>query len=644
MLESMLGKCAADGGGPAVLPDNCVVQRAARDLVPDERGFALIRYSNGCQVSRSRSCPSQYAPRCGKLRIPDVFRIVLYPPRSWKYLAKLFLGRNDRPPFLVKQNGSRTGCALVQRQNVTRHILSLSARCPPIITSIPKAIMRTSCNASPIILAVILCAPAISAGRGQSAAELRSRADRLVAQGHFGESVPFYRRAADIYLKRGDPNAAKVLQGKADRYESRIQLFFHRPARYSNVKKYYTGRRLEPVYGAYLGAFIDREDRITRRYIDENSQLHKDSGLFNIATGRNHAVFFMYQTYGRRFPFRWTLHLKDHNAAAQLVLSPLDLEHVRDDGYLRGFARDASRCGIPIFLRFAGEMNGDWVPYHGNPARYIAKFRIVARVMHEMAPNVAMVWCPNDVPEHKIRAYYPGADAVDWVGVNFYSVLFNDNIASRPAEWRNPADSLKFIYREYAGRHPIMIGEYAATHQSKVNMKLRPDFAANKIGQLYASLPRVYPRVKAVHWLSMNTFKHASPGRQLNNYSLLEQPEVTRAYSRMIESRYFLDRVTSNDPAYSEDEILPLRNEVILSGKVTISAWARSYDQNPAVVYSVGNKESAISNVPGAHEWVLDTRLLTNGPVTIHAAVKDSKGRTAARTSVRVEIRNLLSI
>jgi hypothetical protein len=259
--------------------------------------------------------------------------------------------------------------------------------------------------------------------RGDSAAELRRLADRCVASGRFGDSVPLYRKAATIYRRLGDPNAAKVLEGKASRYESRIQLYFHRPARYSAVQKYYTGRRLEPVYGAYLGAFIDREDGVSRRYMDENSQVHKDSGEFNRVTDRNHAIYFMYMSYGRRFPFRWTEHLRAHQAAAHIALSPASLHQVQDDGYLRTFARSAARCGIPVFLRFAGEMNGDWVPYHGHPALYIEKFRLVARVMHEEAPNVAMVWCPNDVPEHKIKAYYPGAQAVDWVGVNFYSVL-----------------------------------------------------------------------------------------------------------------------------------------------------------------------------------------------------------------------------
>ena len=36
----------------------------------------------------------------------------------------------------------------------------------------------------------------------------------------------------------------------------------------------------------------------------------------------------------------------------------------------------------------------------------------------------------------------------------------------------------------------------------------------------------------------------------------------------------------------------------------------------------------------------LDTRELPNGPAIINAAIKDSKGRVSARTSVRVQIQN----
>src|SRR3569832_921584 len=85
-----------------------------------------------------------------------------------------------------------------------------------------------------------------------------------------------------------------------------------------------------------------------------------------------------------------------------------------------------------------------------------------------------------------------------------------------------------------------MIGEWAATQLSVVDKGNRPDFAINKIGQLYAALPRLYPRLKAVHWLSMNTLEHAMPGRQLNDFSLLADSSVAAKYHEMVASEYYL--------------------------------------------------------------------------------------------------------
>jgi hypothetical protein len=492
----------------------------------------------------------------------------------------------------------------------------------------------------PLLLSLATWLFTSSWARAETAAALRAMADRYVARREFAKAVPAYRGAAAIYRRIGDPNGAKVLETLANRYETQLVMYVHRPTRPDAVRRHYTGARLEPVYGAYIGAFIDREDGISGAYLDENDQLHKDSAEFAQRIGRRHAVYFMYMSYGRRFPNRWAAHLRRNDAAAHIVLSPSGLNNVRDDGYLRGFARAVRLSGIPIFIRFAGEMNGAWVPYHGNPALYVEKFRLVARVFHEDAPNAAMVWCVNDIPEHEIARYYPGPDAVDWVGVNFYSVTFNDNDPRRPAEWRNPADSLQYVYRLYSARHPIMVGEYAATHLSKVDMRLRPDFAIAKIGQLYSALPRVYPRVKAIHWLSMNNLKYAMPGRQLNDYSLLEDASIAEQYGRMVGSRYFLDRVSLQEAAMAEEEIEPLRDGDVLSGRVTLSAYARSYEQNPAVVFYAAGKKVSISGIPGAHEWALDTTALMNGPALIRCAVIDSRGKIAAHREARVIIRN----
>ena len=470
-----------------------------------------------------------------------------------------------------------------------------------------------------------------------SAASLRVKADVQVKRKEFGAASQSFRAAALRYKSLGDYGAYKVLEEQAQRYETQISLFYEKPLTEQTARKYYTGKRLEPLYGVYLGAFIDREDGVKSAYQDENGQTHRDSNEWNRIMGKNHAMFFMYERYGNKFPQKWMDHLKRYGGAAQWVLTPDNLDKVSQGKYLLDLAFAARDSGIPIFLRFAGEMNGAWVPYHGDPAKYIQKFRLVAEVFHAYAPNVAMVWCPNDGPEDKITRYYPGEAAVDWVGVNFYNVPYFNADASKPAKWKNPADSLKFIYQTYAAKHPIMIGETAASHLSVVDGLLCPDFAADKIGQLYSSLPRLYPRVKAINWLSMNTLKYARQERQLNNYSLLDVPAVAIQYRDLISLPYFLEEVSREKPAQAPLETLRLSEGMTLRGIVPLSAWVKSYEQRPMVTFFLDGKMLKQFRAPGHYRFALDTQAYAPGTKTLTVEARDSRNKLAGKQTLKVK-------
>jgi hypothetical protein len=344
----------------------------------------------------------------------------------------------------------------------------------------------------------------------------------------------------------------------------------------------------------------------------------------------------MYLGYGRTFPNKFVKHLKRHRAAAQIAWEPKSLDDVVDNDYLRGFARAARRSRTPIFLRFASEMNGDWVPYSGDPAKYIEKFRLVAKVMKEEAPNVAMVWCPFEIPVRTIQDYYPGADVVDWVGLNVYSVPFWDNDPKREAGWRNPADSLRYVYGLYAERHPIMICEYAASHRSSLDGIGRAELARTKMAQFYAGLPRQYPRVKAVCWLSMNAIKHAIPGRQSNDYSLLGDQNVLRRYQELLRDPYYLRQVQRTRRAMAPQRTVALEDGQKLKGRVSLSAWVKLYEDHPRVVFRVNGAEKHNSDLPGPHRWVLDTRQLPEGEATVELEVFDESGKSVALETRRV--------
>jgi hypothetical protein len=182
--------------------------------------------------------------------------------------------------------------------------------------------------------------------------------------------------------------------------------------------------------GCYIGAFIERDDTVRGR-IDE----------FEEITRKKHASYFTYVGYGCPFPGDWVAKVKATGAVPQIAMEPnYGLDEVRDDAYLRAWARDAARTRVPIFLRWGSEMNGPWTKYGKDPKQYVEKFRLVTKVMREEAPNVAMVWTPFSEPTRTIASFYPGDDHVDWVGVNVYSVYVNNGDPLRPAWQRDPLD------------------------------------------------------------------------------------------------------------------------------------------------------------------------------------------------------------
>lgn len=469
-----------------------------------------------------------------------------------------------------------------------------------------------------------------------TAGNFKLLAESSLAVADYDEARNAYAKAADVYRAKNLPSQGYATDALAERYEVQAIPYVHLPTDRTKIEK--PRAKFEPRYGCYVGAFIDHEDSIHGTYRDEYGTWRRDASAFNHLTGVHHALFFMYLGYGRRFPAAFLKHMKQNRAAAQIAWEPKSLDDVQDNAYLHEFARKAKLSGVPIFLRFASEMNGDWVPYNGDPAKYIDKFRLVARVMHAEAPNVAMVWCPFETPVRTIADYYPGEASVDWVGLNVYSVPFWDNDPKRTAHWRNPSDSLRFMYDRYAARHPIMICEYGASHRSSLDMIGRSYLARTKLAQFYASLPRRYPRVKAVCWLSMNAIKHAIPGRQSNDYSLLGDAGVRRRYEEVLRDPYFLRTVPLKGSPVAKQEAVPLVDGQMLRGRVSLSTWVKLYNDAPRVIWRVNGEIRQNNVLPGPHRWVLDTRELPPGENTIELQVMDNFGRQVADEVRRVTI------
>ncbi len=385
-----------------------------------------------------------------------------------------------------------------------------------------------------------------------------------------------------------------------------LGLYLDRKPTTSEIYSNYTAAKFEPLYGCYLGAFIDLDSTLQRQYKDSIGRMRRYPEEFEERVGRRHATYFFYLGYGRPLPTDWVKKLADQKKIVHIALEPnRGIQYVLDDIYLLELAWAMKASGAKIFLRFGSEMNGAWVEYGKDPELYKEKFRLVSEVMKREAPNVAMVWCPYTTPINPIENLYPGDDYVDWVGVNMYSVTFFDQDRNKPASHIHPTEMLDYIYEKYSDRKPIMIGEYGTTHYSALEGKSVPAFARNNIFDLYSGLARKYPRVKAISYFNGNNLELAH--RLNNNYAITQNAEVLKAYQQITNVEYYLADDSAATPPATAIGVSPvdgsdasaqvplapmlLKDGDTVSGILNLSGWCKTSNPDLRMLFRIDGKE-----------------------------------------------------
>lgn len=203
--------------------------------------------------------------------------------------------------------------------------------------------------------------------------------------------------------------------------------------------------RLEPGAGCYIGFSLEPGYTI----YDLGRRLGITPAMYN-------RYFKFPASEADLFPITEFLEeVRSFDGIAMITLEPWNgLETVVETDCIRVAELCASfeRAGITgIFIRFAHEMNGNWYPWSQKPVRYKEKFRLLAQIVHARTTHTAMLWAPNNglgypfgtsastIAAEDLAAldtnhdggfnqnddcyepYYPGDDAVDWVGMTIYS-------------------------------------------------------------------------------------------------------------------------------------------------------------------------------------------------------------------------------
>lgn len=336
------------------------------------------------------------------------------------------------------------------------------------------------------------------------------------------------------------------------------------------------------------------------------------------------------------FPLDSYRHLQEHvdqvaelGAIYLLTLEPMHgLESVTAQS-VEQFADQAAAwraSGARIMIRFAHEMNGGWYPWSMRPALYRSKFRLLADALHRRVPDGAMVWAPNEGGDYPFWPYqnmskekylseghgteadwalldtngdgilqrddpyapfYPGDDAVDWVGMTIYhwgSVYpwhfntmpeSNKFAALLTGNYTGPSGDHTWapnFYAIWAVGHnkPMMIPETSAyfrpgivdrpltdwpPFQSQDETAIKNEWLSQIFGEPPGSIAQRFPRLRMINWF--NHFKRENEAeKDWVDWTVTRNQSVLARYRSV------------------------LRHGIESGQLIELSAWQRAFDKS----------------------------------------------------------------
>jgi hypothetical protein len=233
--------------------------------------------------------------------------------------------------------------------------------------------------------------------------------------------------------------------------------------------------------------------------------------------------------------------------------------------------------GVPTYVRFAHEMNGSWYAWAQQPSAYVAAFRRVAAALHAATPLAATVWAPNygagypfaggafeaaagspelaeadtdgdgalTVADDPYAPYYPGDEAVDWVGMSLYhwgnvhpwgenevpeAGAFADRLRGTYAGANGDETVIPDFYATYADGHdkPLAITETAALYDPAGDGPPEREVKEAWWREVFApDVREAFPRMRMINWFEWRK-DEAEVGRVID-WRMSADPELAAA-------------------------------------------------------------------------------------------------------------------
>lgn len=451
------------------------------------------------------------------------------------------------------------------------------------------------------------------------------------ALGKFDLAVEYFGKYIPKAEKLGWKDGVTYARSKINTLGFDIELY----AKTTNLEKsVYFGSKYEPKSGVYFGSNYDTDPRIgAYRWNDIKNYFPRKNSAYLTYLHWNEDI--------KSFD-RYYKDAKANNIAIQLAwnIEDAEIDNVlksikNHDSYIRTTADYLKKLDIPVFLRFAGEMNIK--DYCKDSNSFIEAFRYVYRIMKDTAPNVAMVWSPNDISAkgRTYDQYYPGDEYVDWIGISTYTQRYfqgkkdwgtqQDSIDSvyMTGNYANPLAKIKPIMDAYGTKKPIMISETGVGHYAKLAGEDLSPWADVQMRRLYTYGPMIYPELKGIYYFNANN----DIITKYDDYSFYGNKVFNELYNDLVKGGSFVSDINGN-PGFRYEKI----TDYSASGlKLELSTYTVVPKVlNPTVQYKLdGNVHGVRAEIP--YSLALDLSAVPKGEHKLTVEVYDGNNKMGSR-------------
>ncbi|NLK96661.1 glycosyl hydrolase [Defluviitalea saccharophila] len=316
----------------------------------------------------------------------------------------------------------------------------------------------------------------------------------------------------------------------------------------------------EPKEGCYLGA-----------YILSNSDINFDIETFEKITETSHGIYLRNMKLGAIFPIDWVLECTSRMKTPYIILQPPSEDFPYQDYLLEETAKEFGYYFIPMFVQFYPNPH-----QYDNPQAYKDFFIKARNIFKEYAPNVAFIWSVNLENCEDSLIYYPGDEAVDWVGIDVYDLIYTNNEKND----QNLFEDIDFVYYSFQGKKPMMISQLGISHYSNKDHGYYIDEAANKISAFYNTIRNQYPQIKGINYMDFNNIEAAPNDMGQDNFKITSQEQLTEAYKNALKYTYFIDSLDIQSSSSVEEQwivsfypIYKQNDKIYVSEKVIKYEW-----------------------------------------------------------------------